>query len=209
MAAVTTLLISLVSSAISMPASSASFMNSWAEITETTPPFGSILGLEALGVAMAIFLSLPLTYGFELMFLKYDRDRTVDMVSESFKGFKTYWRAIGVELLMIIYILLWSLLLFVPGLIKSLAYSMAIYVSHDHPEYSIDQCIHESRMMMRGHKGQLFWMWLGMAGLMILSVIGLFIPLLWIQPWYNSCQVKFYNEVKAEYEQKTAAPVAA
>lgn len=53
--------------------------------------------------------------------------------------------------------------------------------------------------MMKGHKMQLFLMNLGIVGLMLLSAVALFIPMLWIQPYWQTILAKFYEDVKSEY----------
>ena len=47
---------------------------------------------------------------------------------------------------------LWSLLLFIPGIVKAYAYSMVYYVKADHPEYGWRECLDESQRLMTGHK---------------------------------------------------------
>lgn len=44
-------------------------------------------------------------------------------VSDLFSQLSNFWPAFKTQFLMIIYIMLWSLLLYVPGLIKGIAYS--------------------------------------------------------------------------------------
>ena len=55
-----------------------------------------------------------------------------------------------------IYTFLWSLLLLVPGIIKSISYSMTYYIMRENPGMSGEQAIQRSMAMMRGHKMQYF-----------------------------------------------------
>ena len=90
----------------------------------------------------------------------------------------------------------------VPGIIKGLAYGLAPYIMLDDPELTAEQAICKSMKMMDGHKMQLFVMILGMIVLSMLSGILLFIPLLWLVPYYQTILAKFYEEVKAEQTQE-------
>lgn len=137
-----------------------------------------VIPMSTFTWVIAIFVTFPLAYGFTLAFLHFLREDKEDTVEAMFCGFKTYGRAIGVYLLETVLLFLWFLLLFVPGIIKSLAYSLTFFISKDHPELSAYECIQRSNDMMKGHKMQLFLLYLGFFGLAILSVFTLFIGML-------------------------------
>ena len=54
------------------------------------------------------------------------------------------------------YIYCWTCLFFVPGFIKTYSYAMTPYVLMEHPEYSANEAITESRRLMDGRKWNLF-----------------------------------------------------
>ena len=54
------------------------------------------------------------------------------------------------------YIFCWPCLFFVPGFIKTYSYAMTPYVLMEHPEYSANEAITESRRLMDGKKWNLF-----------------------------------------------------
>ncbi|MEG0283929.1 MAG: DUF975 family protein [Erysipelotrichales bacterium] len=66
-------------------------------------------------------------------------------------------KVLGLILLIFIYTFLWSLLLIVPGIIKGLSYSQALYILKDNPDKTISECINESKKIMDGNKLSLFW----------------------------------------------------
>lgn len=80
-----------------------------------------------------------------------------------------------VQLLVSIRILLWLLLLIVPGFVMSYAYSQAIYIAHDSvmngDNKSASQCIYESRRMMDGAKLNLFNLSMSFVGWYIVAAI--------------------------------------
>ena len=55
-----------------------------------------------------------------------------------------------------LYIVLWTLLFIIPGIIKSFSYAMAPYILAEHPEMTASEAITESRRMMDGNKWRLF-----------------------------------------------------
>ncbi len=167
---------------------------------------------SGVGLALSILVLVPLGYGFVLCFLNFVRGSKEDTVDRMFDGFRTYGRAIGVQLLTAVFEFLWMLLLVVPGIIKCFAYSMTVYIAQDHPELSANECIDRSQDMMRGHKWELFMLYLSFIGWFLLSILSLGIGLLWLVPYVNVSVAKFYEELKAEQElvedQAPAAEVA-
>ena len=71
-------------------------------------------------------------------------------------GFGHFLRVILLEIVTSVLISLWSLLLIVPGIIAGYRYSMALYILLDHPEYSVMECIRESKRITQGFKWELF-----------------------------------------------------
>jgi len=63
------------------------------------------------------------------------------------------------------------LLLIVPGVIVSLAYSMADYLLIENPEMGPIEALRESRRRMKGNKGRLFGLGLSFFGWIALNVI--------------------------------------
>lgn len=53
-------------------------------------------------------------------------------------------------------ILLWTLLLIIPGIIAALRYSMAYYIMMDNPQLSAFEALNQSKRMMVGFKFELF-----------------------------------------------------
>ena len=164
----------------------------------------SILG-NLLYVAAMIFFGYPLLYGINYFaFLRLSRigELKVESIFGPFNS-TYYLKTVCVALLTAIYTFLWTLLLIVPGVIKGLSYFLAPYILVDNPELNAEQAICRSMEMMKGHKMDLFLITLGYVGLSILSVFLLFIPMLWLVPYYLTVYAKFYEEIKATYQSTT------
>lgn len=97
------------------------------------------------------------------------------------------------RLLRNIYIALWSLLLIIPGIVKSYSYAMAPYIMAEHPEYGANQCISMSKEMMKGHKFDLFCLELSFLGWTILSALSLGIGFLFLTPYQEAARAAFYR----------------
>lgn len=110
-----------------------------------------------------------------------------------------YWHKVWGMLLAAIFTFLWTLLLIIPGIVKSFSYAMTKYILEENPELSANEAIDRSRAMMRGHKFDLFWLYLSFIGWVILSIITCGIGFIWLVPYMETAEAAFYEEVKADY----------
>lgn len=153
----------------------------------------------ALGFLISLLLSLNLEYGLEVALLRFNRGRE-NTISETFNAglVEDYGRVLGIMLLQALFVILWMLLLIIPGIIKSYSYAMTNLIAEDNPELGAMECIDRSMAMMKGHKWELFLLDLSYIGWILLGLLSLGIGLLWIIPWMQMARVKFYEELKRE-----------
>ena len=111
--------------------------------------------------------------------------------SYAFIAGKAIWLRIRIEL----FTFLWSLLLVIPGIIKSYSYSMSGFIMDENPEISAREAMEVSMEMMRGNKWRLFCLDLSFLGWGILCLFTLGIGLLWLEPYMNATMAAFYDEV--------------
>ncbi len=110
-------------------------------------------------------------------------------------GFGFFWRILLLSLVESVLILLWSLLLIVPGIIAAYRYSMATYVLLDHPEYGVMDCIRESKSLTEGRKGELFVLDLSFLGWLLLSCLPYigYLVSVWVTPYYALTHAMYYE----------------
>ena len=148
------------------------------------------------GLGTMILLG-PLTYGVSYMFLRQARDREVMNLGDLFKGFTDdFGQTLLIGLMTTIFTALWSLLLFIPGIVKAYSYSMAYYIKADHPDYDWRQCINESKAMMDGHKGEMFLLDLSFIGWMIVGSLCLGVGTFWAAAYLEASHAQFYESIK-------------
>lgn len=163
-----------------------------------------LTGLMAvIMLSYTLFLVLPVSVGlanaFNRLYLKSEGYVLENMKSLAFSDIG---RSIAGMLMMSIVTLLYSLLLWVPGVIASLALFLVPYILKDNPELSIMDTLRLSRKMMEGHKWQLFKLQLSFIGWLLLSLLTLGIGYLWLLPYMMTTCAAFYQDVKAEYFMK-------
>lgn len=147
-------------------------------------------------------LLLPITFGYAVTYLLLVREGKDCKIQDLFDGFKDYTRIWGTLVLMGLYVVLWTLLLIVPGIIKSYSYSMTYYILKDEPDMKFNAAIERSMDMMNGHKFDLFYLHLTFIGWGILSVLTFGIGFLWLNPYMMTAQAHFYEDLKADYQQR-------
>ena len=80
-----------------------------------------------------------------------------------------------IELLMFIRTFLWALLLIIPGIIKSFAYSQSVFIYHDylnqHDPIKFREAVTLSRRLMDGYKWEFFILQLSFIGWFIIAII--------------------------------------
>lgn len=158
-------------------------------------------GVFFLGMILVIG---PFYVGYVNSFKKLLVEGDDRITANSFReGFKPYWRSVWAYLFRGILIALWSLLLVIPGIIKSLSYAMTMYIVKDHPELTVNEAIDLSKDMMYGHKYDLFYLYISFIGWYLLSILTLGIGTFWLMPYIQTAQASFYEDVKAEWELKS------
>ena len=79
-----------------------------------------------------------------------------DIHFELFSQKDRLWDGFCMKFLRGLYIALWSLLLVIPGIVKTYSYAMTPYIMSEHPSLTANEAITESRRIMDGNKWRLF-----------------------------------------------------
>ena len=165
----------------------------------------SIFSFIPFLLPLVLLIYIPLVFGMSIAMLGFYRGEKEDIIPKLFDPFRDYSRMLTTGLLMFLYIFLWSLLLWIPGIIKGLSYAMTPYILKDNPELKNNGAIELSMAMMEGRKMQLFLLQLSFIGWAFLCILTLCIGLFWLVPYMEATMAAFYEEVKEEYESKQAA----
>ncbi len=144
---------------------------------------------------LAIFISGPLQLGYTTCILEVSRGEEM-RVGDLLEGFNNKKRSILLWLVNSIFVFLWSLLLFFPGIIASYSYAMSFYILRDNPDLTQKEARERSIFMMRGYKWKLFCLQFRFIGWMLLSVLTLGILSIWIAPYMELATAEFYENIK-------------
>lgn len=98
-----------------------------------------------------------------------------------------------------LYIVLWTLLFIIPGIIAVYRYAMTSYILAENPEMSASEAIDRSKELMRGNKWRLFCLQFSFIGWSILCALTLGIGTLWLTPYMEAATAAFYRDITAPF----------
>ena len=131
---------------------------------------GSAIGMVTSG--LGVLLLMPsLTVGMSFFaYLVYQGERPDVGQMFSF-GFDDFGRKLGGMLWSWLFTYLWSLLFVIPGIVKSIAYSMAPYLLAEYPNIPATEAIKVSMKITYRRKGDIFVFYLSYIGWYLLAGI--------------------------------------
>lgn len=146
------------------------------------------------------FLLYPLSLGYSVAHKELLQNGDAAITRNTVRlAFSDYVRNAVSILLVYLYTILWTLLFIVPGIIKGLAYSLTPFIVKDNPQLLPNEAINLSMKMMKGHKFDLFYLYLSFIGWILLAMLTLGIGLLWVIPYMQTSMAAFYLDVKNDY----------
>lgn len=153
--------------------------------------FASILSIYAI-VCFVIGGPVQLGYAkFNLALIDHKDAQFTDLFSQ----FHRFGDGFLLSLLSGIFILLWSLLLIIPGIIAAYGYSMATYILYENPGMRPTEALRASKELMRGNKWRLFCLHFSFLGWDLLAALTFGIGSLWVHPYTEAAQASFYRQI--------------
>lgn len=144
---------------------------------------------------LTLILSGPLMLGLTIFSLHIYRDQVAG-VENLLEGFQNFVNAFFAYLLTVLFILLWSLLLVIPGIIAAFSYSQTFFLMADNPNLGAMEAIDKSKAMMDGYKMKYFRLSLRILGLGLLCILTLGIGFFFLLPYTQVLMAAFYEDIK-------------
>lgn len=168
---------------------------------------------------LVFFVTAICTISQYCVYLKMSRGPEPVSIGDFFAGFAYWLRAIGAALWKQIWMFLWMLIFIIPGMIitfasvrslnwrllvfiipavipyivKGIAYSQMNYIVAEFPHVPVVQALDISKKITRGHKGELFVLYLSFLGWALLCVLTFGIASLWVIPYQTMTCVNAYH----------------
>ncbi len=185
--------------------------------TTVIRPFAGIaavIGSFAFVYGVGLFIvGSAVELGYDRFFISLYESKDAPKIETLFSRFSIFGNALLLRVLMAVKILLWSLLLVVPGIIAAYRYAMAPYLLAEQPELTPSEAIERSKQMMAGNKGRMFGLHLSFIGWFLLAALTWGIGFLFLAPYVKAAETAFYLELSgrlplAEYAAAPVAPAA-
>ena len=155
-------------------------------------------GESLIDVLLHLSLSV-VSVGFSIFTLNTIRQNAPDF-GNLLDGFGMMPRLLWLLILEALFIMLWSFLFVIPGIVAAYRYSLAVYIMIDHPELSAMDCIRESKRMTYGYKAQLFKLDLSFILWLLLSslpVVGYAVQVI-LTPYMETSKVLYYEQIRTQ-----------
>lgn len=149
---------------------------------------------DDIGPALGFLISGPMMLGLSVFSLALARKQEAS-IHQLFVGFNDFVRNFVAYLLMALFILLWAILLIVPGIIAALSYSQTFFILAEDKTIGARDALRKSKAMMEGHKKELFFLGLNFLGWLVLSILTLGVGFLWFVPYIQVTMALFYDKV--------------
>lgn len=172
-------------------------------ITLTPEAVGALMIVGLLGALMGILISFvlsffvfgPLRVG---MVRYYVESRSFpSSFGKLFYGFRrNYMNTAAAMFLTNLFIGLWSLLLIIPGVIKSLAWSQVPYILAENPNLSGSRARAISEQMTDGQKWEIFVLQLSFLGWLLLGALLCGIGLFFVEPYIQATHAELYARLR-------------
>jgi uncharacterized membrane protein len=153
------------------------------------------------GLLLSIFVFSMLEIGGCRFFIQnsVSEDTSVGELLFAFQS-GTYGKMVLTQFLRKLYKSLWTLLLIIPGIVKTYEYRMIPYLLADFPEMTKDEVFRVSKQMMNGNKMDTFILDLSFIGWVILNAITLgIVGIFYTNPYIKATNAELYLTLKEQY----------
>jgi uncharacterized membrane protein len=154
---------------------------------------GIIVIVILIALGLRIFIGFNLEVGARKYYVKASENKDDVNLNYILYGFKNgYWNIVGTMMWKAIAIFLWTLLLIIPGIIKTYAYRMVPYILADNPEIGVSRALELSNDMTRGHKLDMWVLDLSFIGWYLLGLLAFFVGVLFVNPYVDATNAELY-----------------
>lgn len=158
---------------------------------------GGVSSVPYIGWIVIFIVGGPLSVGLAGFSLSLARKQEA-RIEQLFDGFKNFAANTFAFIMVTVIVIFGFILLIVPGVIFSLAYSQTFYLLAEDPTLTAQEAMQKSWRLMQGKKAKLFWLGLSFIGWILLSILTLFIGLLWLMPYMYVTYAQFYDDIREQ-----------
>jgi uncharacterized membrane protein len=183
----------------------------WSQVFANGDPAGAVayagilaalaavgITLAVVGLAVKLLIGNPFQVGAARFYME-NRQEAVSFgtVKAGFTG--NFLNVALTQFLKDLFIFLWSLLLFIPGVVKSLAYFAVPYILAENPDIEPTQALDLSKAMTYGHKCDIFVTGLSFIGWYLVAGITAGIAgIFYVSPYVDATNAEMYEFLREQ-----------
>ena len=142
---------------------------------------------------ISLFISPLITVGKNRFFLNgFQGDVSIGHLFSAFNR-DEFWGIFKCMFITNLKNFLWYFLLIIPGIVKSIEYSMVPYLLTNNTELTSNEAIEISRELTYGHKFDIFVLGLSFIGWYLLGALFFGIGVFFVTPYYEATMARLYN----------------
>ncbi|MCD8181300.1 MAG: DUF975 family protein [Firmicutes bacterium] len=145
--------------------------------------------------AASLFILLPLNIGL-IRFYINETTETHNIYDLVYIFKSRMGNVVLIGFLKNLYTFLWSLLLIVPGIVKSYEYSMINYILAENPSLDRKRAFEISKALTDGNKFKIFLFSLSFIGWILLGCMAFGIGLIFVEPYMQASFIQLYLDLK-------------
>lgn len=153
--------------------------------------------LVILLMTLRVVVGYPIECGCRRYFLKSDTQQSRFSDIFYYWSSRTYFPVVNAMLLRLVVVMLWTLLLIVPGIVKSYAYKFVPFLIAEYPHLSPKNVLRLSEEMTRGHKWKIFLFDLSFIGWYLLGALLMGKGGFLVNPYFVASEAELYKKLKA------------
>lgn len=159
---------------------------------------GSLMGVSVILSLVSFFIIGVIEIADARFYIVMSRTTEKQTFGTYIKGFSLWLQGFLGMLWMFLWVFLWALLFYIPGIVKSYAYSQMFYILAEHPNVGVRKSMKLSMAITKGYKGDLFVMSLSFFGWALLSGLTFGILNFWLVPYMEMSFTNAYHALKAQ-----------
>lgn len=161
-----------------------------------------VIGLVPMvGGIITLLISGAITLSITNIYYQLVVKNKAPQIEDILYGFRddNFVRSLVAYLVVEIFTFLWSLLLVIPGIIKSFSYSQTFYIMADDPKIGGNEARKLSMKMMHGHKWEYFVLQLSFIPWHILAFFTFGLLYIYVAPYIAATNMAYYQKLSAGY----------
>ena len=160
---------------------------------------GGVLGLiPVVGWLALLVLEGPLMFAETKIYLDIAAKNRTPEIKDLLEGVKeeNFTRSFVGFLRYTIFVALWSMLFWIPGIIKSISYSQMFFLMAENKKMDAAEAQKKSMEIMEGHKWEYFVLGLSFIPWYLLCGITFGIASIYVMPYVETAKAEFYRKLK-------------